>query len=74
KLCGEIKTAVARIKLVCKIFYNMAVEKVYTTYGRYFDQESNRRKKRVFKKICERVFHNNSIIPEERKEYCFAEM
>nr|UHN91650.1 PIPO [Watermelon mosaic virus] len=64
----------ARFKLVGKIFYNMAIEKVYSTYGAMFDKESCRRKQRIFKKLCERVLYECSVTPQKRQKYIFPKV
>ncbi|YP_006424009.1 PIPO, partial [Wisteria vein mosaic virus] len=73
-LCRSFKARMVRTKLVGKIFCNMAIEKIYSTYGRIFDKESCRRKQRTFKRLCEYVLHQCPITPKKCKEYMFEEV
>ncbi|WIM49483.1 PIPO, partial [kudzu chlorotic ring blotch virus] len=73
-LCSSLKTGVVRLKLVGKIFCNMAIEKVFSMYGRIFDKESCRRKQRVFKKLCECVLYQCPVTPKRCKEYVLSKV
>ncbi|YP_006395321.1 PIPO, partial [Cowpea aphid-borne mosaic virus] len=71
-LCRTIKRGMARLKLVGKIFSNMAIEEIFRCYGKYFDKESNRRQRKILKKICECVLYECPNTPE-RKPYLSCE-
>ncbi|YP_006424006.1 PIPO, partial [Yambean mosaic virus] len=62
-------TGVARLKLVGKIFLNMAIEAVSDQYRKRFDSEGFARKKRVIKKLCERLLHKCEVTPKKQKRY-----
>ncbi|YP_003587919.1 PIPO, partial [Soybean mosaic virus] len=73
-LLRSLEAGMARIKLVGKIFYNMAIEKICSTYGEMFDKESCRRKQRIFRKLCECVLHECPVTPKKCKKYTFPKM
>ncbi|YP_006395351.1 PIPO, partial [East Asian Passiflora virus] len=73
-LCKKVKAGVARAKLVGKIFCNMAIEEILSCYGKIFDRESCRRKRRIFKILCERVLHECSVTPQKRSHFSFKKV
>ncbi|YP_006393472.1 PIPO, partial [Bean common mosaic virus] len=73
-LYKSFKAGMARIKLVGKILFNVALETILNSYGKRFNKEGYRRKKRVFRILCERVLHNSEVIPQKQKGYDFAHM
>ncbi|YP_006405424.1 PIPO, partial [Zantedeschia mild mosaic virus] len=71
--CSRFATGLARIKIVGKILINIAIEKVFACYGRHFNPESERRKRRIFRLLGERIFHNRHLKLEKPKAIWFQE-